>query len=169
MGVTNDRAASERTMMESSHVKFSVSHLTAQAIVHAVIERARALGVSQSVAVLDGRGLVLALCRMAGAPLVSIETAQSKAFTALFGSSPPADAEALPPGVSRLPRFTSIGGGLPIVVGERALGAIGVSGGSSEQDLDCAQAGLAALHGTLAPNGHDGEVAGRRSGGADRR
>ncbi|WAS95609.1 GlcG/HbpS family heme-binding protein [Nannocystis punicea] len=156
-------------MMESSHVKFSVSHLTAQAVVHAVIERARALGVPQSVAVLDARGLVLALCRMAGAPLVSIETARSKALTALFGSSAPADAEALPPGVSRLPRFSSVGGGLPIVSGDRSIGAIGVSGGTAEQDLECAHAGLAAVHGASAPKGHDGEVAGRRSGGADRR
>ncbi|MFY0539309.1 GlcG/HbpS family heme-binding protein [Nannocystis pusilla] len=82
--------------MESSDIKFSVSHLAAQAVVFAVVERARALGVPRSVAVLDASGVVMALCRMAGAPLVSSEVAQGKAFTALFGPSPPS--EVLPPG-----------------------------------------------------------------------
>ncbi|PCC69257.1 Uncharacterized conserved protein GlcG, DUF336 family [Nannocystis exedens] len=113
--------------MESSHVKFSVSQLTAQAVVFAVVQRAGALGVPRSVAVLDESGVVVALCRMAGAPLVSVEVAQSKAFTALFGPAPPS--EVLPPGVSRLPRLGAVGAGLPIVVEGRQIGAIGVSGG----------------------------------------
>lgn len=140
--------------MKSSHVKFSVSHLTAQAIVFAVVERARSLGVPHSVAVVDANGLVMALCRMAGAPLVSTEVAQSRAFAALFGA--PARREALPAGGSRLPRVVSIGAGSPIVLAGRAVGAIGASGGTAEQDLDCVLAGLATLR----------ERAGRRTGGA---
>lgn len=135
--------------MGSSDVKFSVSHLAAQAVVFAVVERARALGVPRSVAVLDASGVVMALCRMGGAPLVSAEVAQSQAFTALFGPSPPS--EVLPPGVARLPRLGSVGAGLAIVVEGQAIGAIGVGGGTAEQDLECAQAGLAALRETGAP------------------
>ena len=148
--------------MESSDVKFSVSHLAAQAVVFAVIERARALGVPRSVAVLDASGVVMALCRMAGAPLVSAEVAQSRAFTALFGSSPPS--EVLPPGVARLPRLGSVGAGLPIVVEGRAIGAIGVGGGTGEQDLECVQAGLTALRETGAPREPGAALWERRAG-----
>ena len=37
------------------------------------------------------------------------------------------------------------GGGLPIVEEGTLIGGIGVSGGSAEQDEDCARAGLAAI------------------------
>jgi uncharacterized protein GlcG (DUF336 family) len=43
------------------------------------------------------------------------------------------------------PRFVAFGGGLPIFEAGRLIGAIGVSGGSEQQDEVLAQAGLAAL------------------------
>jgi glc operon protein GlcG len=44
-------------------------------------------------------------------------------------------------------RYVSWGGGLPIQVGEQVIGAVGVSGLSSEEDIDYAQHGIAALLG----------------------
>jgi uncharacterized protein GlcG (DUF336 family) len=41
---------------------------------------------------------------------------------------------------------TAIRGGLPVMVDGEAVGAIGVSGGDPQQDEQCAEAGLAALH-----------------------
>ncbi len=51
----------------------------------------------------------------------------------------------LPAGGPHIPRIALFGGGLPIRVGDRVVGGIGVSGGTVEQDIACAQAGLAAL------------------------
>jgi uncharacterized protein GlcG (DUF336 family) len=39
----------------------------------------------------------------------------------------------------------TFGGGLPIFEGEDVIGAIGVSGGSEEEDILCAQAGVDAI------------------------
>jgi uncharacterized protein GlcG (DUF336 family) len=44
-----------------------------------------------------------------------------------------------------LPGATPVEGGLPLVVGGKIVGAIGVSGGTSAQDGQCAQAGVDAL------------------------
>jgi glc operon protein GlcG len=42
-------------------------------------------------------------------------------------------------------KFTSLKGGLPVVVEEQVIGAVGVGGGTGEQDAEIAQAGIAAL------------------------
>jgi uncharacterized protein GlcG (DUF336 family) len=42
-------------------------------------------------------------------------------------------------------RMVIFGGGIPLKAGEEILGAIGVSGGSVAQDVECAQAGAARL------------------------
>jgi glc operon protein GlcG len=39
----------------------------------------------------------------------------------------------------------TFGGGLPISIGGAVVGGIGVSGGSVEQDIECAQAGIDAI------------------------
>ncbi|MDC0669220.1 GlcG/HbpS family heme-binding protein [Nannocystis radixulma] len=161
--------------MEPSDHKDGMSHLAAQTVVLAVVERARELGVRQAVAVLDANGLLMAFCRMEGAPLISREMAQNKALTALFGQSardPFARGggdPALLASPSQRPRITPIGGGLPVVAGDERIGAIGVSGGTLEQDMACAQAGLAALRagGFLGESAGDegGELGERRAGG----
>ena len=43
------------------------------------------------------------------------------------------------------PRLVVFGGGFPVEVDGEVIGAIGVSGGSVEEDEQCAEAGLAAL------------------------
>ena len=91
---------------------------------------------------------------MDGAPLISIQVAQDKAYTAVgFGipthawhdfikDDPPLAAGA-PAGIDRLVVF---GGGYPITVdGDRSSGRIGVSGGHYTEDADVAEAALAAL------------------------
>ena len=76
------------------------------------------------------------------------EIAQSKAFTALFGM--PTDQfynalkgePSLVAGLFNRPRIAAFGGGLPIKIGNEIVGAIGVSGATAEQDIECAQAAL---------------------------
>ena len=43
------------------------------------------------------------------------------------------------------PRLVPMGGALPLRVGDRLVGAIGVSGASEEQDCECAAAGYRAI------------------------
>jgi uncharacterized protein GlcG (DUF336 family) len=95
-----------------------------------------------------------AFSRMDGAALLSVQVAQDKAYTAAgFGiptdqwhefikNDPPLAAGATA-GIDRLVVF---GGGYPIKVADQVVGGIGVSGGHYSQDMEVAQAGLAALH-----------------------
>src|SRR5258708_24931333 len=67
--------------------KHSISSELAQKMVDAALAKARALDVSENVAILDDGGNLKAFSRMDGAPILCIEIAQNKAYTALFGVS----------------------------------------------------------------------------------
>src|ERR1700693_536018 len=67
--------------------KYSISSELAQKMADAALAKARALGVSENVAILDDGGNLKAFSRMDGAPILCIEIAQNKAYTALFGVS----------------------------------------------------------------------------------
>ena len=93
------------------------------------------------------------LTRRPSAPLHSVEIAIDKAYTAAsFGLDTAAWAQvlrghsdAVRAGLVLRPRFVAFGGGVPIVVEGQRIGALGVSGGSEEQDGAIARAALAAL------------------------
>lgn len=132
--------------------KYSVSSELAQHMVHEALAKAREIGVSENVAILDDGGNLMAFGRMDGAPILCIELAQNKAYTALFGS-PTGDFfnliksdPSLLAGIPNLARVAAVGGGFPIKVDGEIVGAIGVSGASAVQsDVDCARAALALL------------------------
>jgi len=123
------------------------------AVVAAVaVAKAQELGIRINAAVTDASGVLAAFLRMPGAFLHSVDNAIDKAYTAArFGFAPAQWAEvlkgdeALRLGMPVRPRNVVFGGGLPIREGGALIGGIGVSGGSAEQDADCARAGLAAL------------------------
>lgn len=137
--------------MKNVFQKGSISSELATRMVNAAVAKANALGVAQVVAILDESGLLKAFCRMDGAPLISIDVAQNKAYTALLGA-PSQDFfnrikedPALLAGAPHIPRIVTFGGGLPIRIDDTVVGGIGVSGGTVEQDIACAQAGLDAV------------------------
>lgn len=137
--------------MDKTFEKRCVSADLAAKMVEAAVAKAKSLGVPQVVAILDESGLLKAFCRMDGAPLISIEVAQNKAYTALLGA-PSQDFfnrikedPALLAGVPHIPRIVTFGGGLPIRLDGVVAGGIGVSGGSVEQDIACAQAAIDAI------------------------
>ncbi len=121
--------------------------------VQAAVQEAQRLGVRVNVAVVDASGLLAAFLRMPGAPLHSIDIATDKAYTAASFGLPTGQwsqallthSEAVRGGIVLRPRFVAFGGGLPIVEDGMRIGGIGVSGGSEQEDTQCAQAGLAAL------------------------
>ncbi len=121
-------------------------------MVEAGIRRAREIGVPMVLAVVDDGGNLLELRRMDGALIVSIQLAPHKAYTAATIQMPTADlANLSQPGAPlygidvNIPNLTLVGGGLPVPIDGTVAGGVGVSGGSVEQDVDVAQAMLAAL------------------------
>ena len=65
--------------------KYSISAELAQKMVDEAVAKATELGVAENVAILDDGGNLKAFRRMDGAPILCIEIAQNKAYTALFG------------------------------------------------------------------------------------
>ena len=129
--------------------KHSISSELAQKMVDAAVAKARELGVCENVAILDDGGNLKAFSRMDGAPILSIEIAQNKAYTALLGVSTQEFFDfiqgdpSLLAGIPTL-RVAAWGGGFPIKVDGEIVGAIGVSGAPAVQnDVDCARAALA--------------------------
>ena len=125
----------------------------AQSAVAAAVQAATAMGVRVNVAVVDASGILASFGRMPGAPLHSIDIAIDKAYTAVSFGLPTArwtevlqsHSAAVREGLVQRPRFVAFGGGIPIVEGGQCIGAIGVSGGSEQQDEQIAHAGLVAL------------------------
>lgn len=124
-------------------------------IVAAAQTHAAAIGVPVNIAVLDAATHLKAFVRMDGAVLGSIQVAMGKARTAaLFAASSEAVWEYCGPDAPAHNLEASNGGlmpfpgGLPLVSGEGVLiGAVGVSGGAVSQDLEIAEAAVAALLG----------------------
>jgi uncharacterized protein GlcG (DUF336 family) len=130
--------------------KHSISSELAQKMVHAAVAKARELGVTENVAILDDGGNLKAFDRMDGAQILAIGIAQNKAYTALLGVSTQdlfnfiQSDPSLLVGMPTIPRLAAWGGGFPIKVNGEIVGAIGVSGAPVVQnDVDCARAALA--------------------------
>ena len=110
------------------------------------------------ITVVDDAGQLLAFERMDEARPASISTSQTKAISAATfrtasGPAPAGHAENDPFFNNYLQsaaslsggKITALPGGLPILVDGQVIGAIGVAGGTSEQDLEVAKAGIAAF------------------------
>ena len=132
--------------------KHSISSELAQKMVNAAVAKARELGVTENVAILDDGGNLKAFSRMDGTPIPTIEMAQNKAYTALLGVSTQdffnfiQGDPSLLAGIPTLGRMAAWGGGFPIEVDGEIVGAVGVSGAPTVQnDVDCARAALAVV------------------------
>jgi len=138
--------------MSNAIVKTTLSSAAAFKAVEAAVAFGRARGRAVVAAAVDASGDLLALLRADGAFTASVGIAKDKAYTAaVFGLSTDDLSNALianpvvHSGIAARPGVVLFGGGLPIVEDGRVIGAIGVSGGSEDDDRDCAKAGAAAL------------------------
>ena len=116
--------------------------------------KAAELGIRVTVAIVDEGGLLIALGRMDGAIPLSPQLAEAKAVGAAMLNR---DGASLAELAKERPAFFGVADRLvrvPIVPGlgsalikrdGRSIGAIGVSGGRPEQDLECAEAGLSSI------------------------
>jgi len=135
-------------------VSMSIRLADALRIIDAATSKARELGIHVSVAVVDAGAHLVALQRMDGAPPVSPVIAEGKAVgAAMFLRDGAAmltmanDRPAFYAAVSAMARTRIVPGpGSLLIQRDGAVaGAVGVSGGKPEQDLECAEAGLNAL------------------------
>ena len=127
---------------------------SAQTVVDAARNKAQAIGVPMNIAVVDAGANLVAFARMDDAWLGSIDIAQGKAYTARAFDMPTKDlAPMCQPGqplfgihASNQGRLVIFAGGIPLQT-ERIVGAVGVSGGTVDQDQQVAEAGAAAFQG----------------------
>jgi uncharacterized protein GlcG (DUF336 family) len=125
----------------------------AQTVIDGAATKARELGLSVVIAVLDAGGHLKAFQRMDGAVLASIDIAIRKASTAvLFQTNSEAVWEYCKPGAPapglQLTNggLATFGGGIPLKGRDGAvIGALGVSGGTVPQDVEVARAAFAAF------------------------
>ena len=131
----------------------SLTLAAAQRAVAAALEEAEKLSVDVCIAATDRAGHLLAFARMDRAPILCSQIAQDKAYSvAAFGGLPTSDwwrllesEPALLHGITKTDRLIVFGGGVPVVAEGRTVGGIGVSGGSSDQDVLIAEAGAAVV------------------------
>ncbi len=125
----------------------------AQRIIAAGIDTAREIGQPMNIAVADAGGNLVAHVRMDGAWIGSIDISISKAFTArafdlstkdLAGNAQSGD-QFFGIHASNGGRIMIFAGGIPVLKDGQVVGAVGVSGGSGEQDHTVAEAAVAAF------------------------
>ena len=126
----------------------------AQLVLAAAQARAVEIKVPMDIAVVDDGAHLLAFARMDGAKLSSVEIAIRKAQGAAIRRLPTAPARtgeevnvvlSMGLALATQGRQIPVRGGLPLLVDGVCVGAIGVSNGSEDQDVDVAQAGVRAL------------------------
>lgn len=115
--------------------------------------KAEEIGVPMGIAVTDESGLLLAFERMDGAKSISPEFAIDKSFTATGtkkgthelgqANQPGSPAHGVASALGG--RMVVLAGGLPVFCGDDVIGGIGVSSGTSAQDLEVAEAGIEAF------------------------
>ena len=148
----------------------SLTYSQALTVVNGIHRHADTLHIRVSAVVVDSGGFVVAAGRMDGAPPLSSQVAEAKATGAAvwqrsgeqlvdLQQDRPAFFQAASSFV-RLPVIPSLGSVL-VRDGERVIGAVGVSGGSPQQDVECADAGLRSalelVDGVQSTNSHHSE------------
>ena len=124
----------------------------AQLMLDAAQKKAEELGVPQVLCVADAAGYPIALRRLDGGKVTSVQIAINKAFTAAGHRKPTHMYKNALPGEEAFGiftqhdgRFTVFVGGLPVAVDGQVVGSIAASGGNGEQDIAVCEAGIAAF------------------------
>ena len=124
----------------------------AERILQAAKKKAQDMGVKVAISIVDPRGDLVAMVRLDGALWRTAPVSRGKAFASVAFGAPSGELTAradnpvmrsliLMEGGNMIPQQ----GAVPIKRGDELLGAIGVSGATSQEDEDIARAGIAAL------------------------
>lgn len=137
--------------------RFEVDLALGQRMAEAARRSAVASGALVSVAIVDAGGHLVVFERMDGAEIAGPVLARDKAFTAVAHRVATHElTDLVRPGAELAGmnsadrgRYIAFGGGLPLWDADRVIGGVGVSGGSSEQDVAAATAALAVFSAAL--------------------
>ncbi|GAA0679960.1 heme-binding protein [Marinobacterium maritimum] len=122
----------------------------ARLLIQGARQKADEIGVPMCIAIVDESGNLVAFERMDGGKITSVTIAQDKAFTAAAARKATHEYnEKCVPGslvfgihTAMGGRLCVVGGGLPVSVDGEVVGGIGLSSGTPDQDMACAQAGI---------------------------
>lgn len=129
----------------------SLDHDDAWTAIQAAREEIDKRGKAAVIVVADPHGETLALLRHADAMLSSLKLAANKAYSAARLRRPTSaiGAKMRDEGVDIAcfgdPRFTGFGGGLPVIVDDHVLGAVGISGLPEAEDIEVANIAIKAM------------------------
>ena len=126
---------------------------TAKRLLAIAEQKARQMGLSSDIAIVDDGANLIAFHRMDNARIAGIDISQNKAWTSVAMQMPTANLaqSALPGGptfginTTNHGRLVILGGGIPLVSEGKIVGGIGVSGGTSAQDIEVASAAVQAF------------------------
>ncbi|RAV11241.1 GlcG/HbpS family heme-binding protein [Paenibacillus contaminans] len=136
----------------------------AKTLLAAAERKARELGLSCDIAIVDDGANLVAFYRMDNARIAGIDISQSKAWTSVAMRMPTSNlAQSAQPGgptfginTTNNGKLVILGGGIPLVRGGTIYGGVGVSGGTSAQDIEVANAAVHAfesMRGASEPGG----------------
>lgn len=144
------------TVMAATTSTQSISTATALELAEKTVAACRADGYNVTAAVVDRSGVLLTLVRADAAGPHTTEAANAKAFTSASSRNPTSGiAKAVQSnpdaaGMTQIPGFLVLAGGVPIKIGDNTIGAIGVAGApGGHLDEACAQKALAGLQAKL--------------------
>ncbi|MFC4598071.1 GlcG/HbpS family heme-binding protein [Cohnella hongkongensis] len=126
----------------------------AKQLLAASVYKAGQMGLRCDIAIVDEGGNLVALYRMDHARAGDIEVSQNKAWSSVALKMPTAAIArmALPGGdayginTTNQGRVVILGGGIPLISHNKVIGGVGVSGGTSAQDVEVADAAVQAFH-----------------------
>lgn len=125
----------------------------ARTVIAAAEQKASEVGQPMNIAVVDAGGNLVSHVRMDGAWIGSVDISINKAFTSRafdiqtkdLGENSQPSQQFYGIHASNQGRIMIFAGGIPLKQADQVIGAIGVSGGTGEQDQAVAEAGAAAL------------------------
>ena len=137
------------------HQLLTLTHEDAQRAVNAMRDEAVKRGKAGVIVVSDAHGELIALLRMDNAPYSSINIAINKAYTAARERKPSYDVGQKARDPERgFPmtnygelRYTTWGGGLPVMMEGQVIGAVAISGLPEQEDMEIAELGRQAALG----------------------
>lgn len=150
----NNKVLNNSEVQKSNEItisKIAINRETAEYVTKRCIQKSYEVGVPMVICVTDFNGSIILLTRMDNSLLASIEIAEKKAYTAAVLKISTGDLRelSLPTGelygIDNNEKIIAFGGGFPLRINEEIVGAIGVSGGTVEQDMLIAQCGLNAF------------------------
>ncbi|MFJ7936835.1 heme-binding protein [Sporosarcina sp. NPDC096371] len=125
----------------------------AKILLEAAERKACELGLSENIAIVDEGGNLIGFLRMDNAKLAGIDIAQNKAWTSVSMQMPTSNLSiAALPGepsyginTTNQGKIVVLGGGIPLVFNKKVVGGVGVSGATSTQDIEVANAAVKAF------------------------